>query len=108
LPTEARAAPAPYGVAGKAAWARGLFVSNSGFTHEGLEAFSRGRQTNLICVDGLDLYEVLSRRVSLIAVLEEKARWAAETNGAYIPVRIVTGALLNELDERCFEHDLRD
>jgi hypothetical protein len=22
--------------------------------------------------------------------------------------RIVTGALLNELDERCFEHDLRD
>ncbi|MPZ35576.1 MAG: hypothetical protein GEV13_32215 [Rhodospirillales bacterium] len=74
-------------VAGKAAWARGLFVSNSGFTQEGLEAFSRGRQTNLICVDGLDLYEVLSRRVSLIAVLEEKARRAAETNRAYIPVR---------------------
>lgn len=44
-------------VAGKAAWARGLFVSNSGFTQEGLEAFSRGRQTNLICVDGLDLYQ---------------------------------------------------
>jgi hypothetical protein len=74
-------------VSGKAAWARGLFVSNSGFTQEGLEAFSRGRQTNLICVDGLDLYEVLSRRVSLIAVLEEKARRAAETNRAYIPVR---------------------
>jgi hypothetical protein len=74
-------------VAGKAAWARGLFVSNSGFTQEGLEAFSRGRQTNLICVDGLDLYEVLSRRVSLVAALEEKARRAAETNRAYIPVR---------------------
>jgi hypothetical protein len=77
-------------VAGKAAWARGLFVSNSGFTQEGLEAFSRGRQTNLICVDGLDLYEVLSRRVSLIEVLEEKARRAAETNRAYIPVRDLT------------------
>jgi hypothetical protein len=77
-------------VAGKAAWARGLFVSNSGFTHEGLEAFSRGRQTNLICVDGLDLYEVLSRRVSLIVMLEEKARRAAETNRAYIPVRDLT------------------
>lgn len=77
-------------VAGKAAWARGLFVSNSGFTHEGLEAFSRGRQTNLICVDGLDLYEVFSRRVSLIVVLEEKARRAAETNRAYIPVRDLT------------------
>lgn len=74
-------------VAGKAAWARGLFVSNSGFTQEGLEAFSRGRQTNLIGVDGLDLYEVLSRRVSLVEVLEEKARRAAETNRAYVPVR---------------------
>ncbi len=74
-------------VAGKAAWARGLFVSNSGFTEDGLDAFSRGRQTNLICMDGLDLYEVLSRRVSLVQVLEDKARRAAETNRAYVPVR---------------------
>lgn len=74
-------------VAGKASWARGLFVSNSGFTADGLEAFARGRQTNLICVDGLDLYEVLSRRVSLIEILEAKARRAAETNRAYVPVR---------------------
>jgi hypothetical protein len=74
-------------VAGKASWSRGLFVSNSGFTAEGLEAFARGRQTNLICADGLDLYEVLSRRVSLIDVLEEKARRAAETNRAFVAVR---------------------
>lgn len=74
-------------VSGKASWARGLFVSYSGFTAEGLEAFSRGRQTNLICADGLDLYEVLSRKVSLIDVLEEKARRAAETNRAFFPVR---------------------
>ncbi|WP_234844451.1 restriction endonuclease [Sinorhizobium meliloti] len=74
-------------VAGKASWLRGLFVSNSGFTVDGLEAFSRGRQTNLICADGLDLYEVLSRKVSLIDVLEEKARRAAETNRAFIAVR---------------------
>lgn len=74
-------------VAGKASWSRGLFVSNSGFTIDGLEAFSRGRQTNLICADGLDLYEVLSRKVSLIDVLEEKARRAAETNRAFIAVR---------------------
>ena len=77
-------------VAGKAAWARGLFVSNSGFTLVGLEAFSRGRQTNLICVDGLDLYEVLFRRVSLVEVLEEKARCAAETNRIHVPVRDLT------------------
>lgn len=74
-------------VGGKASWSRGLFVSNSGFTGEGLEAFARGRQTNLICADGLDLYEVLSRRVSLIDVLEEKARRAAETNRSFVAVR---------------------
>ena len=74
-------------VSGKATWSRGLFVSNSGFTAEGLEAFSRGRQTNLICADGLDLYEVLSRKVSLTEVLEEKSRRAAETNRAFVAVR---------------------
>lgn len=74
-------------VAGKASWSRGLFVSNSGFTADGLEAFSRGRQTNLICADGLDLYEVLSRKVSLIDVFEEKARRAAETNRPFVAVR---------------------
>jgi hypothetical protein len=74
-------------VGGKASWSRGLVVSHSGFTAEGLEAFSRGRQTNLICADGLDLYEVLSRKVSLIAVLEAKERRAAETNRAFIGVR---------------------
>lgn len=74
-------------VGGKASWSRGLFVSNSGFTAEGLEAFSRGRQTNLICVDGLDLYEVLARKVSLITVLEAKERRAAETNRAFVSLR---------------------
>lgn len=74
-------------VGGKASWSRGLFVSNSGFTAEGLEAFSRGRQTNLICADGLDLYEVLSRKVSLITVLEAKLRRAAETNQSFVSLR---------------------
>jgi hypothetical protein len=74
-------------VAGKASWSRGLFVSNSGFTGEGLEAFARGRQTNLICADGLDLYEVLAGRVSLVEVLREKERRAAETNRAFVAVR---------------------
>jgi len=74
-------------VGGKASWSRGLFVSNSGFTTQGLEAFSRGRQTNLICADGLDLYEVLSRKVSLITVLEAKERRAAETNQSFVALR---------------------
>lgn len=74
-------------VAGKAYWSRGLFVSYSGFTADGLEAFSRGRQTNMICVDGLDLHEILSRKLSLIEVLEAKERRAAETNRAFVSVR---------------------
>lgn len=74
-------------VGGKASWSRGLFVSNSGFTAEGLEAFARGRRTNLICADGLDLYEVLAGRVSLVEVLRDKDRRAAETNRAFVAVR---------------------
>jgi len=74
-------------VEGKAAWSRGLFVSISGFTEDGLQAFSRGRRTNLICMNGLDLYEVLSNRHSLPRVLDAKARRAAETNAAHVPLR---------------------
>lgn len=68
----------------------GYFVNSNTLEPElfigGLDAFSRGRQTNLICADGLDLYEVLSRKVSLVDALEEKSRRAAETNRAFFPV----------------------
>jgi hypothetical protein len=63
---------------------------------------SRGRQTNLICADGLDLYEVLSRQVSLIEVLEAKARRAAETNGEYVRVAIsIFGAFKSRQRHGC-------
>lgn len=74
-------------VGGKAGWARGLFVSYSGFTNEGLEAFARGRGTNIICADGLDLFHVLSGQLSLVEVLRAKARQAVETGRAFVPVR---------------------
>lgn len=61
----------------KAAWARGLFVSNSGFTEDGLIAFGRGKR--VICMEGRDLYEMLDRAIPLNAVLERKIRRAAET-----------------------------
>lgn len=69
----------------KAAWARGLFISNSGFTDEGLEAFGRGKR--VICMDGYDLYELLSRNLSLGKVLERKVRHAAETGVLFARVR---------------------
>lgn len=59
-------------------------ISRSG---RGFARTRRSLTVNLICADGLDVYEVLSRRVSLIDVLEEKARRAAETNRAFVAVR---------------------
>lgn len=69
----------------KAAWTRGLFVSNSGFTEDGLAAFGRGKR--VICMDGLDLYEMLDREIPLNQVLERKVRRAAETGAPFIRVR---------------------
>jgi hypothetical protein len=72
-------------VENKAAWARGLFISQSGFSEDGLHAFGRGKR--LICMDGLDLYETLSRNLSLGEVLALKVRRAAETGVPFIRVR---------------------
>lgn len=69
----------------KAAWTRGLFVSNSGFTVEGLNAFGRGKK--VICMDGLDLFDMLDREIPLPDVLERKVRRAAETGAPFIRVR---------------------
>lgn len=69
----------------KAAWARGLFVSNSGFTEDGLVAFGRGKR--VICMDGLDLFDTLSRELPLNHVLERKVRRAAETGLPFARVR---------------------
>lgn len=69
----------------KAAWTRGLFVSNSGFTDDGLAAFGRGKR--VICMDGYDLYETLNREIPLNHVLDRKVRRAAETGSPFTRVR---------------------
>ena len=69
----------------KAAWARGLFVSNSGFTEDGLAAFGRGKR--VICMDDLDLFETLSRELPLNHVMDRKVRRAAETGQPFARVR---------------------
>ncbi len=74
-------------VTGKAKWSRGLFISYAGFTPEGLEAFARGKPTSIVCLDGLCLHETLKNGLELSAVIERKARRAAETNEAFVPVR---------------------
>jgi len=74
-------------VGGKAQWTRGLFISLGGFSNDGLEAFGRGKQTNIICFDGLDLHAVLGGKISLPALVNLKARAAAESNEAFVSVR---------------------
>lgn len=69
----------------KASWSRGLFVSNSGFTTEGLQAFGRGKR--IVCMDGFDLAEMLRLKLSFVEVLEAKVRRAAETGSTFSSVR---------------------
>ncbi|MBA7702727.1 hypothetical protein ES703_111497 [subsurface metagenome] len=72
---------------GKAHWSRGLFISYTGFSQDGLDAFSRGKPTNIICIDGFDLSCILQNKISLSNALEKKVRRAAETNEAFVSVR---------------------
>ena len=60
----------------RAAWGRGLFVSYSGFTEQGLIAFGRARK--VICLDGLDLSETFQLQLPLPEVLRRKVRRAVE------------------------------
>lgn len=69
----------------KADWSRGLFVSESGFTPDGLAAF--GRAKRVVCMDGLDLYEMLERRLPFADVMAKKVRRAAESGEPFVRLR---------------------
>lgn len=68
----------------KARWSRGLLLSYSGFSSEGLTAFGRGN--SVICMDGRDLHDILSRGLDFTAILAMKARRAAETGQPFVRV----------------------
>lgn len=71
---------------GKAQWARGLFVSYTGFSQDAIEAFSKGKPTNIVGLTGQDLHFILEGKMSLTNALHAKVRGAAETGRFYIPV----------------------
>jgi hypothetical protein len=73
-------------VQGKSTWSRGMFISYSGFSEEGLAAFWRGRATNLIGMTGQDLYFILEGKISLPDAIARKARHAAETGQFYVSI----------------------
>lgn len=74
-------------VDGKAVWSRGLIISMSGFSEEGLEAFRTGKPTNIIGMDQLDLYMVLENKMRFSDAVKLKVRKAAETNQAFVSLR---------------------
>jgi hypothetical protein len=69
----------------RATWARGLFVSYSGFTQDGLTAYGRGG--SVVCMDGLDLHDTLKGEIPLNHVLEQKVRRSVETGEVFARVR---------------------
>jgi hypothetical protein len=69
----------------KAHWTRGLFVSDSGFSEDGLTAFGGGKR--IVCMDGLDLHDMLDRGISFHDVMTRKVRRAAESGLAFVRVR---------------------
>jgi len=69
----------------KSAWSRGIFVSNSGFSEDGLIAFGKGK--SIVCMDGLDMSEMLMDDRSFADVVSKKVRRAAETGKPFIRVR---------------------
>lgn len=74
-------------VEGKATWSRGIFVSISHFTENGLAAFSRGRPTNLIAFNGQDLFFIVDGKMPLDQAIKLKARRAAETGEVMVSVQ---------------------
>jgi hypothetical protein len=73
-------------VESKAVWSRGMFISYSGFTDDGLEAFSKGRATNIIGTNGEDLFFILDGKMSLTDAIGRKTRRAAETGEFFVSV----------------------
>lgn len=73
-------------VEAKSTWARGLFISMSGFSGDGLTAFSRGKATNIIGISGQDIYFILNGEITLNEAINLKARRAAETGEFYVAV----------------------
>lgn len=70
----------------KSTWARGIFISDAGFTQEGLATFAQGKRTSIICMDGGDLRLVLHSGLSLAEAIKRKARRAVETNRSFVPL----------------------
>lgn len=87
-------------VESKATWSRGLFISYSGYTKEGLVAFSKGKPTNLIAMTGEDLWAILDGEMGLDETIKLKSRCAAETGKVFIRVYDLKTLYYSEIEKR--------
>lgn len=69
----------------KAEWARGLFISYSGFSEGAFSAFGTGKR--IVCMDGTDIHDALQQNIPLDQTLSQKARRAVETGRVFVPLR---------------------
>lgn len=72
-------------VESKSAWSRGLYISYSGFSEEGITAFGKGKR--LVCMDGLDISDMLARKIPFAKIMKRKIRRVAESGEILASVR---------------------
>ena len=71
-------------VTDKSTWARGIFISYTGYSREGLLSFGKGK--SIVCLDGLDLFETLQNGLNFTDMLRAKIRAVSETGVPFEPV----------------------
>lgn len=74
-------------VEGKSAFARGVFISLSGFSVPAPDALTRGKQPNFFLIDGYDLSAVLEGQVDLPVLLRQKVRALTEEGKVFVSVK---------------------
>lgn len=79
-------------VEGKSAATRGIFVSINGFSEEGVDALTRGKQPVFFLVDGADLAAVLQEHIELPDLLRRKQRVLAQEGRALVSVSTLLAA----------------
>jgi len=73
-------------VDGKATWSRGLLISYSDFTDDGIAAHAKKGATQIVGMDARDLWTVVDGQIGLVDALRVKVWRAAETGDFYVPL----------------------
>lgn len=80
-------------VRAKSQWSRGIYISYSGFSSDGITAFSKGLSTPIICMTGHELWNILEHNLKLSEILESKIRHTAETGTAFVEFMLLYPSL---------------